>query len=53
MYKPSLELKRIRPRQKARRRAKALEAFFEGLITLMVFASFAIWALTVHWLALP
>ena len=53
MYKPSIELKRIRSRQRARRRAKAFEAFCEGLITLMVFASFAIWALTVHWLALP
>ena len=53
MYKPSLELKRIRSRQRSRRRAKVIEAFCEGLITLMVLASFLIWALTVHWLALP
>ena len=51
MYKSPLERKLAR--NKARRRAKALEAFFEGLITVMVLSSFFIWALTVHWLALP
>ena len=51
MYKSPLE--RIKARQKARRRAKAFEAFCEGLITFMVLSSFVIWAVTVHWLALP
>lgn len=51
MYKSPLDRKLAR--YKSRHRAKALEAFFEGLITVMVLSSFVIWAITVHWLILP
>jgi hypothetical protein len=50
MYKSPLERKLAR--HKVRRWTKALEVFLEGLITFMVLSAFAIWAWTVHLLAL-
>jgi hypothetical protein len=51
MYKSPLQ--RIEARRKARRLAKALEYFLDGLLAVMVLSAFVIWALSVHWLALP